>query len=120
MKTYSTRTPKARGPVQLADLIAREHSKIAKLANQLEGIRRRLARARMRYSVLNRLQLDAERRNLQVSALPTASRLDAEDDRALAEALAPRLKTIQRARSGAELVAEIERARGPARKPKGA
>jgi hypothetical protein len=45
-------------------MIARAHRRVAKLAGELESARRKLARARIRYSVLTRLAADASRRAL--------------------------------------------------------
>lgn len=72
MKAYNLRSPKAgRRPVTLPDLIAREHARVVKLTNQLEGLRRKLASARLRYSTFNRMALDAERRAIMLPGLPT-------------------------------------------------
>lgn len=55
--------PAKRGrPVTLSELVAREHKRIANLERELAGAKRRLARARIRYSTLLRLASDQLRR----------------------------------------------------------
>ncbi len=56
--------PRAPVPRQYVALIAREDRRITKLARELVSVRNRLARARMRKSVLLRLANDEARRSL--------------------------------------------------------
>lgn len=58
-----------RAPAQLDQLIAREHKRITKLAQELERVRRRLTRARIRFSVLSRMAADMAKRGLQLGGV---------------------------------------------------
>lgn len=65
-RKLDVRTPHRRAPLTLAELVAREHRRVDQLHRELAKIRRRLARAQLRYSTFLRLQSDDARRQAAV------------------------------------------------------
>lgn len=68
MKRLDLKPQRHGPPADLLELIAREHRRVERLTKERNRVQRKLARARVRYSVLKRLANDAARRQLQVGA----------------------------------------------------
>jgi hypothetical protein len=64
VKTITVLPSTSRRALTLTEEMAREHRRVAKLTRERDAIGRRLARARMRYSVLKRMANDDARRAL--------------------------------------------------------
>lgn len=62
---HDLRTPHRRPPVTLEQLVAREHTRVAKLEKELQRLRRRIYMAKARYYALVRVAADQARRQLE-------------------------------------------------------
>ena len=72
IRKHDVKAATKRAPLRLDELIAREHKRVSKLTRDLEVARRRLARARLRYSVLTRLAADESKRFLTTADVTAA------------------------------------------------